>query len=94
MNIETYENIKRDLSSFADDELDMICDMQGNFMFERHGQVLKIKIKEDDEGRLLVQYNNLDIPYNELTDTYKHYQGYTHDELSNSKHESIGELEE
>lgn len=37
---------------------------------------------------------DLDIPYNELTDTYKHYQGYTHDELSNSKHESIGELEE
>lgn len=63
MNIETYENIKRDLSSFADDELDMICDMQGNFMFERHGQVVKIKIKEDDEGRLLVEYNNSDIPY-------------------------------
>ena len=63
MTPEAFENIKRDLASFADDEHEMVCDGRGNIIFERHGQLLSIQILEDEDGRKFVKYNDVEIPY-------------------------------
>ena len=63
MTPEAFENIKRDLASFADDENEMVCDDRGNVIFERHGKLLSIQIKEDEDGRKFVNYNGIEIPY-------------------------------
>lgn len=63
MTPEAFENIKRDLASFADDEHEMVCDGRGNIIFERHGQLLSIQILEDEDGRKFVKYNDVKIPY-------------------------------
>lgn len=63
MTLEAFENIKRDLASFADDEHEMVFDERGNIMFERHGQMLSIQITEDKDGRRFIVYNGVNIPY-------------------------------
>lgn len=66
MTLEAFEKIKRDLASFADDEHDMICDQKGNFIFERHGKMMNIQIKEDDDSRVFVVFNGIEIPYKQF----------------------------
>lgn len=64
MTPQEFDFIIRDISSFADDEHDIIADNHsGEIVFDRNGQTISLKITEDEDGRKLVRYNDVYTPF-------------------------------
>lgn len=64
MSIEDFNRLTCELSSFADDEYEIVSDYNtGQVMFERGGQMVNITIYEDDEGRKMAQSNGTCMSY-------------------------------
>ena len=63
MTPEEYKNIIKDISSFADDEHDVISDNVGNIVFERLGRTMSIRVYSNEDMPTMVEYNDQVIPY-------------------------------
>lgn len=58
----TFEILKKEIASFADDENEVIFERSGAVAFERQGQMIDFQLI-DKEGAIFVNYNNIHIPY-------------------------------
>ena len=58
----TFETLKKEISSFADDENEVIFERNGTVTFERQGQMISFQFV-DKEGAVFVKYNNIQMPY-------------------------------
>lgn len=58
----TFETLKKEISSFADDENEIIFERNGTVTFERQGQMIDFQLI-DKEGAVFVKYNSILIPY-------------------------------
>ena len=63
MSPDEFQRIKLDLSSFADDENELIYDEQGSFMFNRFGRPVEIQVYTNADDTLFVRFNSEDVPY-------------------------------
>lgn len=60
MNV--FEMLKKEISSFADDENEVIFERNGTVAFERQGQMVDFQLI-DKEGAVFVKYNDNLMPY-------------------------------
>ena len=61
--MKTFELIIKEISSFADDENDVIFERDGSVAFERQGQMMEFKLSQNEDDAIWVEYNNNRLPY-------------------------------
>ncbi|NLT07362.1 MAG: NACHT domain-containing protein [Solirubrobacterales bacterium] len=58
-----FDDIALDLASFADDDEEIIIDADGSCIFVRGGQETQIRLRHDDEDRLMVEVDGREMTY-------------------------------
>ncbi len=63
MKTSTFDFYKKEILTFADDTRDVLVDRNGNITFMRFNQLMTVGIIEDEDGHIIINYNDHSFPY-------------------------------
>ena len=93
MNLNKFNDIIKDIQSFADDEYEVIAEAKtGEITFNRNRITNSIFVYEDENEMTWVKYNNSDIPYIKYLKEYLAFCRYQQKLLLHSSNQNLNVL--